>query len=93
MDAWKAYAKENGIPVEGDDPIEIETLPSTPETEMPTIEIPTEGAGLEYIPPHQFEQNQSNTSCQGTLLSPVFIVLSLTVATLFKIKTKKGDRS
>ena len=93
MDAWKAYAQENGIPVEGDDPIEIETLPPTPETEIPTIEIPTEGPGLEYVPPHQFEQNQSNTSCQGTLLSPIFIVLSLTAATLFKIKTKKGDRS
>ncbi|MBQ5363199.1 MAG: hypothetical protein IIU63_07610 [Clostridia bacterium] len=91
-DAWKAYAKENGIPVETDDPPEIETRPTAPETEIPTIEIPTEGAGLEYIPSDKNQQTQNNASCQSTFAVPVCIMLSLAAVTLIKNKTKKGDQ-
>jgi hypothetical protein len=91
-DAWKAYAKENGIPVETDDPPEIETRPTAPETEIPTIEIPTEGAGLEYIPSDKNQQTQNNASCQSTFAIPVCIILSLAAVTLIKNKTKKGDQ-
>ena len=91
MDAWKAYAQENGIPVEGDDPIEIETLPPTPETEMPTIEIPTQGAGLEYIPPNEFEQDQNSNGCKSICAISICLLLPLAAVTLIKPKHKKGD--
>lgn len=93
MDAWEAYARENGIPIEGDALPEIESRPSVPETEMPTIEIPTEGPGLEYVPPHQFDQDQNSDGCQSVFALPLCVLLPWAAVTLIKSKRKKGDRS
>lgn len=92
MDAWEAYARENGIPIEGDALPEIESLPPAPETEMPTIEIPTEGPGLEYVPPHQFDQDQNSDGCQSVFALPLCVLLPWAAVTLIKSKRKKGDR-
>jgi hypothetical protein len=92
MDAWEVYARENGIPIEGDALPEIESLPPVPETEMPTIEIPTEGPGLEYVPPHQFDQDQNSDGCQSVFALPLCVLLPWAAVTLIKSKRKKGDR-
>ncbi len=90
MEAWDAYANENGI-VYGDGVLTDAPRPAPPETEIPTIEVPTQGAGLEYIPPEQTIQN--NTSCQSICLLPIGMLVSLSAIALIKRKTKKGDLS
>lgn len=90
MNAWDAYASENGI-VYGDEvPTDVPDTPA-PETEAPTIEIPTQGAGLEYIPPEQMAQDQSG--CNGALLLPVSVLLPLVAVALTQYQTKKGEFS
>ncbi len=77
MEAWVAHAEENGIEIESDLPPVMETDTLAPETELPTIEIPTEGPGLEYVPPHQFEQEQNNAGCQSVIgMRGVLLTLS-----------------
>lgn len=95
---WYDYAKENGIPTDqetqaGDDPAQTET-----ETERPTIEIPTQGPGLEYIPPEQAETEiethpESRQGCTGFFAIPAFLVIPAAFAICLKSKTKKGEES
>ncbi len=91
-DAWIAYATENEIVIPGQTPpiIENDTTP-TPETEVPTIEIPTQGPGLEYIPPNQF--NQNDAGCKNSICVSVILLVSCSALALIKNKTKKGDLS
>lgn len=90
MDAWEFYAKQNGI-ANKNDPYDTETPTQAPETEIPTIEIPTKGPGLEYIPPEQIQQNRDSASCQSMLSLPLGLILTFSVMIL--IKNKKGDQS
>ena len=90
VDAWEAYARENGIVTPSDEPPAPEIETPAPETEVPTIEIPTQGPGLEYIPP---TQNQNTASCQSILMYPLGFLLPLAAVALIKTKNKKGDQS
>ncbi len=90
--AWEAYAAENGIDSDkGPVTVEPESLPS--ETEISTIEIPTQGPGLEYIPPQQFEQNENASGCKSILTIPLCALLPWTFVVFIKNKIKKGDQS
>ncbi len=91
--AWHAYAAQNGVEIEGEtQPLPDQTEP--PETERPTIEIPTQGPGLEYIPPETESSSIPSEGCTGLILCPVLLML-LPVCFIFgyKSNTKKGDRS
>ena len=90
MDAWQLYASEHGI-VYGDGVLTDAPDPAPPETEMPTIEIPTQGAGLEYVPPEQSGQGQESGGCQSLGFISFFLLLPLSVMVLFP--NKKGDLS
>lgn len=86
IEAWETYARENGIPIEGDESVEIQTRPATPETEMPTIEIPTQGPGLQEIP-----NEQQHTDCKSISSAPALIFVSLCTVALIYLKKKKGE--
>jgi len=91
IDAWHAYADAHGIAPDGSDVPEISTSPQEPETERPTIEIPTRGPGLEYIPPEQ--ETQQPDGCKGLIAGPALLLLSVCLLSCCKFKYKKGDRS
>lgn len=67
MDAWHAYADAHGIAPDGSDTPEIGESTTEPETERPTIEIPTEGPGLEYIPSESEQNPDPGAGCKSTL--------------------------
>ena len=83
MDAWEAYANEHGI-VYGDGVLTDAPDPEPTETEMPTIEVPTQGAGLEYVPPEQFEQ-QGGSGCKSVIgISAVLCLIGCVIVTYRK---------
>ena len=93
MKAWHAFAAQNGVEIEGEtQPLPNQTEP--PETERPTIEIPTNGPGLEYIPPETQSESTFSEGCAGSITCPVLLAL-LPVFFIFgyQFKLKKGDRS
>ncbi len=90
MAAWEAYAKENGIAIQGESFTDT-PITQAPETEVPTIEIPTQGPGLEYLPPDKFEQNDAG--CNNIISISAILLVSLSAVSLIKNKTKKGDQS
>ncbi|MBQ7378257.1 MAG: hypothetical protein IJW70_01100 [Clostridia bacterium] len=74
MAAWHTYANENGVIIESEsDPITTDT--AAPETERPTIEIPTQGPGLEYIPPAQTEPMTEAEGCNGMINTGMTLML------------------
>ena len=101
---WQAYAVEHGILTEDS----FETIPNITteaETERPTIEIPTQGPGLEYVPP-ETQENQSEpepeqqttqsapqqqSGCAGTLSLSALLLFPVLFTLCYKPKTKKGD--
>ena len=92
MDAWLAYAAEHGIGTGSSTDPTPET--TAPETERPTIEIPTEGPGLEYIPPESEAETDSDPGCQGLIPSTALLLLfPAYFISGYKMKSKKGDRS
>lgn len=97
-DAWLAYAKEHGIEIPGfTPPANTEEQTPAPETEVPTIEIPTAGPGLEYIPPEQFTENSGENGqeqgCKTVIFLPILCIVSLSAVALIKNKTEKGELS
>lgn len=91
MDAWHAYADAHGIAPDGSDAPEVGQTTTEPETERPTIEIPTQGPGLEYIPPEQ--ETQQPDGCKGLIAGHALLLLSVCLLFCCKFKYKKGDRS
>ena len=99
--AWHSYAIEHGILNEEN----FETIPeitTEAETERPTIEIPTQGPGLEYVPPQtqETEQEQQTTQsnqthqqsgCSGTLSLSVCLFIPVLLILCHKPSIKKGD--
>lgn len=96
-DAWQSFAYENGIITDNSGNTEAAT--TQPETEPPTIEIPTAGPELEYIPPDQTEPDDGtgnppgSQGCKGAITLPFMLLLPALTLLAFKTKTKKGDRS
>lgn len=94
MDAWEDYSGQNDILPDGSSPAEGETNP--PETEISTIEIPTRGPGLEYIPPEQISDEQStgnqsqNQGCGVMISLPCLAIVSFSAFILIKNRKKKG---
>lgn len=105
QNAWHAYAVEHDILKEDS----FETIPdmtTEAQTERPTIEIPTQGPGLEYVPP-ETQENQSEpepeqqtsqsapeqqqSGCAGTLSLSALILFPVLFTLCYKPKTKKGD--
>ena len=92
MDAWQTYATEQGILTEQATIGEQTTEEIV--TERPTIEIPTKGPGLEYIPPEDTTQTENTEGgCKGSVAFP-FLLLLLPVCLIFgyQFNHKKGDR-
>ena len=92
-DAWLSYAAQNGIEIPGQTPPATEGESATSEnvTEIPTIEIPTQGPGLEFIPPENNQQNDAG--CHAIISISAILLISFSAVSLIKNKTKKGDPS
>lgn len=92
MDAWFTYAAQNGIELPEENPIPMPPEQETePVTEAPTIEIPTQGPGLEYIPPEQTTSPDNVTKgCDSVIALPAVLFPLLALACL-AISHKKGE--
>ena len=85
-EAWTDYATQNGIDTGKGNLTDAE--PTTePETEAPTIEIPTQGPGLEYIPPEQ----PPSQGCGSVLALPALLIFPTFILAFIHYTRKKGD--
>lgn len=91
QDAWAAYAAQNGIELPKDDTFTEPTETETEQiTEAPTIEIPTQGPGLEYIPPEQTTPPGTEQGCDGIIALPT-VLFPLLFLAYFAFYHKKGE--
>lgn len=92
MNAWYAYAAQNDIELPEGNPIPTPPDRETEQiTEAPTIEIPTQGPGLEYIPPEQTTPPATEQGCNGIIALPTVLVSLLTIIYV-SFRHKKGEK-
>lgn len=98
MSAWESYAKEHGVAINGSQMPEAPT--TAPEQTLPDFEIPTQGPGLELIPPETQEQTTqagepiTENGCKAWISLPLLLsLLPISFVFCFKSNTKKGDKS
>lgn len=89
--AWLEYATQHGIETEQGVITEDEQT-TEPVTEAPTIEIPTQGPELEYIPPEQ-NDSQTQNSCQSLMSAGAVMLWAAEFVLIFAKFAKKGENS
>ncbi len=92
-DAWYTYADAHGIAPDGSVAPEVSETTAEPETERQTIEIPTAGPGLEYIPSESEPTTEPESGCKNLIACPALLLLSVCLLLCCKLSHRKGDRS